>query len=104
MRRFLIVVFLFALTAAYAASARASAQAPAAPVGDPVAGKVHYTFGNTSCSNCHGVDGEGRFGPPLVGRKCPYNVCRAYLRNPLGRMFSYPESELTDQEIADVVA
>jgi mono/diheme cytochrome c family protein len=104
MRRFLIAVVLLALPAAYAAGARASAQAPAAPVGDPVAGKVHYTFGNTSCSNCHGVDGEGRFGPPLAGRKIPYARFRAYLRNPLGRMFSYAETELTDQEIADMVA
>lgn len=104
MRRFLIAVFLIALPLAFAASTGASAQAPAAPVGDPAAGKVHYTFGNTSCSNCHGVDGEGRFGPPLAGRKIPYNRFRAYVRNPLGRMFSYPESELTDQEIADMVA
>ena len=104
MRRFLIAVFLLALPLALAAGTRAAAQAPAAPVGDPAAGKVHYTFGNTSCSNCHGVDGEGRFGPPLAGRKIPYNRFRAYVRNPLGRMFSYPESELTDQEIADMVA
>ena len=103
MRRFLVAVFLLALPIIYAAGTRASAQAPAAPVGDPVAGKVHYTFGNTSCSNCHGVDGEGRFGPPLAGRKIPYARFRAYLRNPLGRMFSYPETELTDQEIADMV-
>jgi mono/diheme cytochrome c family protein len=104
MRRFLIAVFLLAVPLAFAAGTRASAQAPTAPVGDPVAGKVHYTFGNTSCSNCHGVDGEGRFGPPLAGRKIPYNRFRAYVRNPLGRMFSYPETELTDQEIADMVA
>jgi len=103
MRRFLIAVFLLALPMTYAASTRASAQA-SAPVGDPAAGKVHYTFGNTSCSNCHGVDAEGRFGPPLAGRKIPYARFRAYIRNPLGRMFSYPESELTDQEIADMVA
>lgn len=103
MRRFLIAVFVFALPLA-AASTRAAQSGATTPVGDPVAGKVHYTFGNTSCSNCHGVDGEGRFGPPLAGRKIPYARFRAYLRNPLGRMFSYSETELTDQEIADMVA
>src|SRR6187549_1087102 len=102
MRRFLVVAFVLALPLATAGTWAQTA--PAAPVGNAAAGKVHYTFGNTSCSNCHGVDGEGRFGPPLAGRKIPYNRFRAYLRNPLGRMFSYPESELTDQEIADMVA
>jgi mono/diheme cytochrome c family protein len=103
MRKFLVAVFVLALPFAVA-STKASQTGAAAPVGDPVAGKVHYTFGNTSCSNCHGVDGEGRFGPPLAGRKIPYARFRAYLRNPLGRMFSYPELELTDQEIADMAA
>ena len=105
MRRFLIAVFVLALPLA-AASTRASqtGAAPAEPVGDPAAGKVHYTFGNTSCSNCHGVDGEGRFGPPLAGRNHTYARFRAYVRNPLGRMVAYPASELNDQEIADMVA
>ena len=103
MRRFLIAVFVLALPLARGEHAGLGPGA-AAPVGDPVAGKVHYTFGNTSCSNCHGVDGEGRFGPPLAGRKLTYARFRAYIRNPLGRMLAYPESELTDQEIADMVA
>src|SRR5688572_29849982 len=87
MRRFLIAVFLLALPAAY-----------------PAQGKVHYTFGNTSCSICHGISSEGRFGPPLAGRTHTYARFRAYVRNPLGRMPAYPASELNDQEIADMVA
>jgi mono/diheme cytochrome c family protein len=105
MRRFLIAVFVLALPLA-AASTRAAqtGAAPAQPVGDPAAGKVHYTFGNTSCSNCHGITGEGRFGPPLAGRTHTYARFRAYVRNPLGRMPGYPATELNDQEIADMVA
>jgi mono/diheme cytochrome c family protein len=107
MRRFLIAVFILGLPLAHAGTRAAQAPAPAAaaaPVGDVAAGKVHYTFGNTSCSNCHGVEGEGRFGPALAGRNLTYARFRAYVRNPLGRMPAYPASELNDQEIADMVA
>ena len=75
-----------------------------APAGDPAAGKLHYTFGNTSCTNCHGVEGQGAFGPALAGGRLTFERFRAYVRNPLARMPAYPESELTDQEIADMVA
>ena len=103
MRRFLVVAFVLALPLAHAGT-RAAQTAPAAPVGNAAAGKVHYTFGNTSCSNCHGINGEGRYGPPLAGRKLTYARFRAYVRNPLGRMPAYPATELDDQEIADMVA
>jgi mono/diheme cytochrome c family protein len=103
MRKFLLAVLVLALPLAYAADMSAQTGA-AAPVGDAAAGKVHYTFGNTSCSNCHGVNGEGRWGPTLAGRNFTYARFRAYVRNPLGRMVSYPPSELNDQEIADMVA
>jgi cytochrome c553 len=103
MRRFLIVVFVLALPLAHAGTNAAQTGA-AAPVGNAAAGKVHYTFGNTSCSNCHGLNGEGRYGPALAGRKLTYARFRAYVRNPLGRMPGYPATELDDQEIADMVA
>ena len=106
MRRFLLAVVVLALPLATAGTnaAQTGAAAPTTPVGNAAAGKAHYTFGNTSCSNCHGVDGEGRWGPPLAGRKITYARFRAYVRNPLGRMPAYPDSELNDQEIADMVA
>ena len=102
MRRFLVVAFVLALPLATAGTWAQTA--PAAPVGNAAAGKVHYTFGNTSCSNCHGTNGEGRYGPPLAGRKLTYARFRAYVRNPLGRMPAYPATELDDQEIADMAA
>ena len=82
----------------------AAQTAAAAPMGDAAAGKRHYTFGNTSCSNCHGVEGQGAFGPALAGGRLTFERFRAYVRNPLGRMPAYPDSELTDEEIADMVA
>ena len=108
MRTFLLVVFVLALPLAHAGTraAQSGAAAPGAnaPVGSAEAGKAHWALGNTSCRNCHGGDGEGSFAPPLAGRKLTYARFRNYVRNPLGRMPGYIESELTDQEIADMVA
>ena len=58
MRKFLVAVFVLALPLAHAGT-RAAQGGDAAPVGDPAAGKVVFTIGNTSCRNCHGTDGEG---------------------------------------------
>ena len=113
MRSTLTAVALLIVALAYGGSiaaqvAPAPASAPAAsaaaPVGDAAAGKAAYAFGNTSCSNCHGRDGEGSFAPALAGRKLTYKRFHDYVRSPLGRMPAYIESELTDQEIADMVA
>jgi mono/diheme cytochrome c family protein len=103
MRRFLVTVFVLALPLAHAGT-RAAQTGAAAPTGTPEAGKALWAIGNTSCRNCHGADGEGAFAPTLAGRKLPYERFRNYVRNPLGRMPAWNESELTDQEIADMVA
>lgn len=110
MRRFLVATFVLVLPLAHAGTRAAQntaapAAAPvAAPRGTADAGKAVWALGNTSCRNCHGGDGEGAFGPALAGRKLPYERFRNYVRNPIGRMPGYVESELTDQEMADLVA
>ena len=77
----------------------------AAPTGTAEAGKGHWATGNTSCRNCHGADGEGAFGPALAGRlDLTYERFKNKVRNPVERMPAYIESELTEQEIADMVA
>ena len=106
MRKVFIAVVAFGLVTTYGVTGRSAAAqtAGSAPVGTAEAGKAHYAFGNTSCSNCHGAEGQGAFGPALAGRNFPYARFRGYVRNPLGRMPAYVESQLTDQEIADIVA
>ena len=109
MRSFLVNLLLLSLPFAYGAVAAdqggvSAGQSAPAPAGDPEKGKAVWALGNTSCRNCHGGDGEGGFGPILAGRKLPYEKFRAYVRNPTGRMPAYVESQLTDQEIADLVA
>ena len=76
----------------------------AEPVGDPVNGKTVFTFGNTSCTNCHGVDGIGGWGPDLAGKNISYAQALRAIRNPIWRMPSFAPSQLTNQEIADMTA
>ena len=104
MRTLLVVLVAFVVLTASSITGRAQNGAEqAAPVGNAEAGKVHYTFGNTSCTNCHGTNAEGAFAPALAGRpELTYERFKKYVRAPLGRMPAYPDSELTDQEIADM--
>jgi mono/diheme cytochrome c family protein len=74
------------------------------PKGDPAAGKATWALGNTSCRNCHGGDAEGAFAATLAGRTLPFDAVKAQIRNPCGIMPAYIPSQLTDMEIADLVA
>jgi mono/diheme cytochrome c family protein len=82
----------------------AAAQGAAPPVGDPVNGKAVFAFGNTSCTNCHGLEGQGGWGPDLAGRKIGYNQALVAIRNPMWRMPAFVPSQLSDKEVADMVA
>ena len=106
MRTLLVALFVFAVAVAHGGnSARGAVAAQAAaPTGTAEAGRAVWATGNTSCRNCHGADGEGAFAIALAGRKLPFARFRDYVRNPKGRMPAYIESELTEQEIADLVA
>lgn len=112
MRRFFLAVIVLGLPLASVsiraaqdgAAAPAAAPAVPAPTGNPENGKAVYAFGNTSCTNCHGANGEGAFGPALAGRNIGYARALNYIRKPTGKMPGYVPSELTDQEIADMVS
>lgn len=84
--------------------AAAQTSGAAEPVGDAENGKKTYAFGNTSCSNCHGREGEGGFGPALAGRNMPHKQFYDAIRNPVGRMPTFNEANLKEQEIADMRA
>src|SRR5437899_2448967 len=76
----------------------------AAPVGDAQAGKALWEGALTSCKNCHGVEGEGGFGPDLAGRKLTVAQFRQAVRKPWGVMPAFIDSQVSDKEIADFVA
>jgi mono/diheme cytochrome c family protein len=89
-----------------AAAVAAAKKRPTAqpPTGHIEAGKKHWAFGNTSCLNCHGSDAQGAFAPTLAGRKLAFDVVKNQIRRPCGIMPAFIPSQLTDQEIADMVA
>ncbi len=80
-------------------------QAPPAPAGDPEKGRVLWLeTEHVECRECHGVRGQGAFGPDLAGR----NLTRAQfihaVRKPWGIMPAYAESQMSDQELLDLAA
>lgn len=75
-----------------------------APAGDAQAGKALWEGNGTQCRNCHGQNGEGAFGPDLAGRKLSTPQFRQALRKPWGIMPAYVESQISEKDIADLMA
>src|SRR3989442_5066916 len=72
--------------------------------GDAQAGKALWEGAATQCKNCHGLKGEGAFGPDLAGRQLSVPQFRQAVRKPWGIMPAFIEQQLSDQEIANLVA
>src|SRR5437870_8498464 len=72
--------------------------------GDAQAGKALWDGAATQCKNCHGLKGEGAFGPDLAGRQLGVPQFRQAVRKPWGIMPAFTEQQLSDQEIANLVA
>ena len=84
--------------------AQTGAFAQTAPTGDPAAGKTYWESPLTACKNCHGRQGEGAFGPDLAGRGLSYAQFKQAVRKPWGIMPAFVETQLSDQQAADVAA
>jgi len=97
MRNFFVAVFVFCVLVVQGGTAAAQV------VGDPVNGEAVFRFGNTSCSNCHGNGAVGGWGPDLAGRGITLAQATRAIRQPMWRMPSFVPSQLTDQEILDMV-
>lgn len=73
--------------------------------GNAQAGQAWWEAANLSfCSRCHGVKGEGGFGPDLAGRSLSVDQYKQALRKPWGIMPTFTEQQLSDQDIANVHA
>ena len=81
-----------------------SAGSAAAQAGDPEAGKSLWEGAASRCWQCHGENGEGAFGPDLAGRHLTVAQFTKAVREPWGIMPAYIESQVSDQEIANLVA
>jgi len=104
MRTFLAAAFVAFVLVAQGATgvAQTPAAAPNAP--DIENGKKVFAFGNTSCSNCHGNGAIGGFGPDLAGQGLPLGRAAQAIRRPIWRMPAFDNTQVTDKEIADMVA
>jgi len=95
MRYLLMALFLFS------ASHRAAAQS----VGDAERGKILWLETmHVECRDCHGVNAEGAFGPDLAGRGLSRAQFIHAVRKPWGIMPAYAESQISDQELIDLMA
>ena len=94
MRTILVVLVVFPLVL----------QSVSAQSGDAQAGKTLWDAPVTGCRNCHGAKGEGGFGPDLAGRKLAIAQFTQAVRKPWGIMPAYVDSQLSDREMADLVA
>jgi mono/diheme cytochrome c family protein len=77
-----------------------------APKGDAAAGqKVFLADG---CYECHGRVGEGGAfngpAPILAKTKLPFDAFKGQLRNPSNDMPPYPDTLVSDQQVADIFA
>jgi mono/diheme cytochrome c family protein len=103
MRIYVATAFVLFAVVARGATGAAQGAAPQ-PAGDPANGKAVFAFGNTSCTNCHGLEAQGGWGPDLAGKGITYDRAIMAIRNPIWRMPAFVPSQLTDKEILDMVA
>ena len=71
---------------------------------DPVAAKTLWEGPPPFCKNCHGMNGEGGFGPDLAGRGLSVSEFQHAVRKPWGVMPAFTEAQLSDAEIAGLAA
>ena len=72
--------------------------------GNAEAGEQLWAGNAIECSNCHGEEGEGGFGPDLAGRRLSVEQFRRAVRRPWGIMPAYIDTQISDQDMADLVA
>ena len=96
MKKLFVALFVLPLT-----------QSLAAAQGTAAAGKAYWDRvapRATNCRNCHGTNGEGAFGPDLAGRGLNAAQVMQAVRKPWGIMPAFVESQVSDQDAADLAA
>lgn len=79
-------------------------QPDSAAQGSAEAGKKLWESADARCRDCHGVNGEGGFGPDLAGRRLSLEQFSQAIRRPWGIMPAFTVGQLSDQSIANMYA
>ena len=97
MRRILVALMVMAVSPGFAQEA---------PKGDAGNGKKLYLA--DGCYQCHGRVGQGGLmtgaAPILAQTKMPFAAFTRQLRNPINDMPPYPQTLLSEKEVADIYA
>lgn len=56
-----------------------------------------------NCKRCHGPEGRGAQGPSLIPFDWSYEKALDLIRHPVCDMPAFPESDLSDAEVAQIV-
>ncbi len=99
--RWIVVVLSMALVFSSAVHTQNNASQP---VGRPEVGKAVMRSNDQRCDRCHGIDGEGAFGPDLAGRGLNLAQFTRAVRQPWGLMPSFTPNQISDQMLADIHA
>ena len=81
--------------------------ASAQVAGDVAAGKAYWDREAprlTDCKDCHGLNGEGGFGPDLAGRGLNAAQIERAAHRPWGIMPAFSESQVSEKDAADLAA
>ena len=81
--------------------------ASAQTAGDAAAGKAYWDRQApraTDCKDCHGLNGEGGFGPDLAGRGLNVAQIERAVHQPWGVMPAFDQSQVSQKDAADLTA
>ena len=70
--------------------------------GNAAAGKDRWN--EQECAFCHGLHGQGGYGPDLAGLELTFQQFTRQIRQPWGAMPRWSERQLPDKELADLYA
>jgi mono/diheme cytochrome c family protein len=97
--RKILIAFLVLPLAQTAASAQTA--------GDAAAGKAYWDRQApraTDCKDCHGLNGEGGFGPDLAGRGLNVAQIERAVHQPWGVMPAFDQTQVSQKDAADLTA
>ena len=86
----------------YASQTGSVGQSPYAQTGDSAAGKEFWN--GYECAHCHGLYGQGGYGPDLAGLGLTFEQFKHQVRQPWGAMLRWSDKQISDKQLTDIYA